>query len=433
MRQEFTERIARHPDDLFAKLYLAWIDAPSESAGTQLNALAKINPQEPWLRTALARIYLQWKGFVPQARAEIAQVLDRHPDFVPALAVRAEIERIEGRLDAAAAAYRALVARDPLCFEAQLGLSMVLEALGDHGGARAALDAAIAIDDSDPATLRKLAELLTLEGSADAVLPLYEKLLARHPTDVEIRKKLGDLRRSQGDLEGAAQEFERLQQSEPTIDVARQLVEIYAALGRPQDEQRALENLIRFDEAASVDVYRRLFELREQDGDAEGAETALRQAIARSPEDPVLRVLLAQNLRDRGALVPAILAHREAIALGASELYAGLKALEARAGLPSQPLRGNVSRLYNLVHLHLKKALARRHKAQPWLGGTLGVRATIAPEGNVSAVEITRNSLQDPELTALVYFSILDAQLPGERPRSVSFEFVLLPAGDAQR
>lgn len=433
MRQTFTDRIARHPGDLLAKLYLAWIDAPSENAGTQINALAKINPDDPWLRTALARIYLQWKGFAPQARAEIDQVLGRHPDFIPALAVRAEIERVEGRLDAAAAEYRAVVKRDPLCFEAQLGLATVLESLGDTKGARAALDAAIAIDGSDPVTLRKLAAILLLEGDTAAVLPIYEKLLALHPGDVQVMRRLGELHRSQGDLEGAAQAFERLQSAAPDIDVARQLVEIYAALARAQDEQRALEDLARLDETASVDVYRRLFELRAQDGDAEGAEAALRQAIARAPEDLSLRALLARNLGDRGELIPAILAHREAITLGVGDLRADLRALEARAGLPAQPLRGNVSRLYNLVHLHLKKALAQRHKNQPWLGGELGVRATIGEAGKVGAVQITKNTLQDPELTALVYFSILDAHLPGERPRSVSFEFVLLPAEGSRR
>lgn len=433
MRQALTERIARQPGDLLAKLYLAWIDAPSESAGTQINALAKMNPEEPWLRTALARIYLQWKGFVPQARAEIAQVLDRYPDFVPALAVRAEIERIAGNLDAAAAGYRAVVARDPLCFEAQLGLARALEDLGDLKGARAALDAAIAIDGSDPALLRKMAEILAIEGEMSAVLTIYEKLLASHPDDAEIRRKLGDLRLSQGDLEGAAAAFERLQEAEPAAEVARRLAEIYVALSRPQDEQRALEELVRLDASASADVYRRLFELRQEDGDAEGAEAALRQAIARAPEELALRILLAQSLGERGALIPAILAHREAIALGAGDLRAELRALEARAGLPPAPLRGNVARLYNLVHLHLKKALARRHASQPWLGGTLGLRAAIGPEGKVSEVQITKNSLQDPELTALVYFSILDAQLPGERPRGVSFEFVLLPAEGSQR
>ncbi|MBQ4335240.1 MAG: hypothetical protein IJC63_07710, partial [Myxococcaceae bacterium] len=187
------------------------------------------------------------------------------------------------------------------------------------------------------------------------------------------------------------------------------------------------------DEAAGVDIYRRLYELRLMDGDADGAEAALRLAVERAPDDLTLRVLLAKSIGERGTLIQAIEAHRQAVERGARELKGPLKALEARASLPAQPLRGNVSRLYNLVHLHLKKALTRRQKDQPWLGGTIGARVTIVEGGKVGEVQITQNTLQDPELTALVYFSFLDAQLPGERARSVSFEFVLMPLEEASR
>ncbi len=433
LRQMFTERIARHADDLFAKLYLAWIDAPSEDAGTQINALAKINPEEPWLRTALARIYLSWKGFAPQARKEIDQVLSRHPDFLPALTVRADIDRVEGKLDAAIAAYRAIIARDAQCYEAHMGLSLALEAKGDVGGARSALEAAIAIDARDPVTLHKMAGLLTAQGQNKSVIGIYEKLLDLNPGDTAIRRKLADLRLVEGDAGGAAADFEIIQEREPTVEVARRLVELYAGLKRTQDELRALEALVRIDEAAGVDIYRRLYELRFMDGDADGAEAALRMAVERAPDDLTLRVLLAKSIGERGTLIQAIEAHRQAVERGARELKGPLKALEARASLPAQPLRGNVSRLYNLVHLHLKKALTRRQKDQPWLGGTIGARVTIVEGGKVGEVQITQNTLQDPELTALVYFSFLDAHLPGERARSVSFEFVLMPLEEASR
>ncbi|MDR0965438.1 MAG: tetratricopeptide repeat protein [Myxococcales bacterium] len=428
MRQEFTERLNRHPNDLIARLFLAWIDAPSESAGTQLNALAKMNPEQPWLRTALARVYMTWKGFAAQAGIELDGVLAQHPDFVPALVARAELERVQGRRAEALTAFRALVLRDPLCFEAHFGLSVVLEEMGDLPGARAALEAALDLDPSHPEQLlRRLANLLSRQGDTSALLPLYEKLLALDPQDRVTRRQLGDLRKSLGDLEGAVQDLERLQEDEPTVELTRELLDLYVRLDRSEDEQRALEILVQFDEGVSVDVYRRLFALREREGDLDGAETALRQAIARAPQDLDLRESLAQNLRARDLLIPAILAYREGVALGVTSLRSGLKTLEARVGLSPEPLRGNVGRIYNLVHLRLRRALNERHKAQPWLGGTLGVRATIGPQGKITAVEITNNTLQDPELTALVYFDILDAELPGERPRSVSFEFIVSP------
>ncbi len=435
MRQEYTERIAKRPDDLFAKFYLAWIDAPSEDAGTQINSLAKLNPEEPWLRTALARIYMTWKGFLSLAQSEADQVLARHPDFIPALAVRAELLRRSGKTDEAIALFREILTKDPECFEAQLWLASALEDAGDLAGAQEALGAAVAIDGSDVSLLGKLAAILIASGDKEAVLPIYEKLTQAWPEDASMRKKLGDLRLELGDKEGAAADLEEVLRmtGAPSLEIAKTLTGIYAELEKTQDEQRALESLVRFDEGATAANFMRLWELRKADGDPEGAENALRQAIAASPDDLKLKVLLAESLRERDALVEAITAHREAVRLGASGLKNHLRDLEKRAGLPPTPPSGNVNRVYNVVQLRLKNALTERQKTQPWLGGTIGARITIGQNGRVSAVELTRNSLQDQALTALVYFSLLDAELPGERPRNVSFEFVLLPKDKAER
>lgn len=432
LRREFTDRLASHPDDLFARMYLAWVDAPSEEAANQLGALAKMNPDEPWLRTALAKTYLNWNGFLEVAGQEIERVLEASPGFAPALALKGEVARREGRQEDAVVLFRQALAGDEKNFDALLGLSYALEAMGDLTAAHEALDAAIAVDDGDPALLRKQADILLKEGNKSGAIPVMEKLMAIFPGDAAMRRQIGSLKMELGDLAEAAKDFETLMAGTPSAAVAADLSDIYSRLGRREDEQRSLESWVQFEEGATAANYRRLYELRKQDGDTEGATNALSQAVKASPEDMELRRMLALALEDRGLVLETIEAYRKAVSMGADDMAARLRKMEGAVGLQAKPMSGNVNRIYNLTQIRLRNALAKRQKTQPWLGGAMGARIAIGEDGSVTQVEIRNDEVKDPSMTALLYFSLLDARLPGERPRSVSFEFVLEAKKDAK-
>ena len=155
LREEFSARIAKDPGDLLAKLYLAWVDYPSENAGTQINALAKMNPDEPWLFTALARIYMTWPGFLELADQEAEKALKLSSSFTPAMAAKAEILRLSGKTEDAISLFKEVLARDQQCFEAFIGLSQAEETRGNLKEAHAALNSALAIDDGNPFLLKR--------------------------------------------------------------------------------------------------------------------------------------------------------------------------------------------------------------------------------------------------------------------------------------
>ncbi|MGI5860522.1 MAG: tetratricopeptide repeat protein [Myxococcales bacterium] len=423
VRKSLEEQASQLQGDPKLKLYLAWIGAPSEEAWLEINALAKLNPDDPWMWTALGLIYLEWKGFLDQAQGELERALKAVPGFVPAEVGLADVLRKREKLAEAKLAYEAVLAKAPDWEEALVGLGLTLEQMGDPA-AKGLFERALKVDPDDVRAIRALAKIAVEAKDADLAIALQSKLLEFDPQNAEARVAVGRMKLQKGDIEGAAADFEAAMEVSPNRDTAQALADAYRALARAHDEIRVLERLAQYDEADPAPLLR-VAELRQADKDLEGAEGALRQAAERKPDDAAIQLTLARLLRQRDDLVGSIEAYRLARERGAEGVDQELAELEKTAALPDKPLRGGINRLYNDVFRRLNKEFLARQEANRNLGGKFSVKVTIGEGEKAASVELIEDTVHDPVLAALVYFCFKDASYPKEKPRTVTFEYVL--------
>ncbi|MGC4116025.1 MAG: tetratricopeptide repeat protein [Myxococcales bacterium] len=429
MREEFIDQAKQRPNDYKPRLFAAWTGQPSEDAWQDVAKVCKLNPEEPWPWTASGLIYLQWKNFIDQAEGDFKKALVARKDFVPAKVGLAEVLRHRGKNEEAKAAFTAVLAEAPDWQEALLGLGLSEAALGDTANARAHLEKALQVDPDDLVAVEALAKLaLEAKDSAKAI-DLYGKMLQFNPRDRAAHVALAKMKSEAGDVAGAAQSFEAAMAIAPDLETARTLAGLYQSLKKTDEEIKAQETIARLD-AKSPAPYVRIAEIRKAESDTEGAETALRQAAERTPDDPAIQLAIARLVAAKEDLVASIEAFRTAKAKGAAEAEQELKDLEAKANLGPQ-IVGDPNKVYGAVGARLNKLFQDLQKTNPAVGGKLRARVTIGADGTASAVEMLENTVNENGLTAFVYFSLKDAKYP--KKSTPTFEFVLTPATPAKK
>jgi Flp pilus assembly protein TadD len=201
-----------------------------------------IDPKVPETRRFLGAIHLD-NGRPGHARAMWAVALESRPDYLPALAGMAALDRNEGS-PAARDRYARLVELDPgdlearraygevlseagMLEQAQAELDRVLEAAPDDLRARRALALVLASRRAGPELVADLEEVVRLEPeSLDARMDLgaaylavgkrqeaentYDEVLRKRPRSAAALKLCGDLARARGDLKKASTLYGKL-------------------------------------------------------------------------------------------------------------------------------------------------------------------------------------------------------------------------------
>jgi Flp pilus assembly protein TadD len=201
-----------------------------------------IDPKVPETRRFLGAIHLE-NGRPGHARAMWAVALENRPDYLPALAAMAALDRNEGS-PAARDRYARLVELDPGDLDtrraygevlseaghleqAQAELNRVLEAAPDDLRARRALALVLASRRAGPELVADLEELVRLQpDSLDARMDLgaaylavgrrqdaenaYDEVLRKRPRSAAALKLCGDLARARGDLKKASSLYGKL-------------------------------------------------------------------------------------------------------------------------------------------------------------------------------------------------------------------------------
>ncbi len=423
LRDEYLEQARQRPNDWKPRLLAAWTGAPTESAWQDIAKVCKLNPEEPWPWTASGLVYLQWRGFLSQAELEFGRALKAQAGFVPARVGLADVLRLGGKLPEAKAAYEAILVDAPDWQEALSGLGLALAALKDPA-ARPTLEKALALDPDDLPALTALARLALEAKDTPKVIELYSRMLQFNQKDREAHLALAKMKADSGDGAGAATSYETAMSIAPDAQTARTLAALYQGLKRTDDEVKALEKVAQLDTKDPA-PFVRIAEIRKGEGDTEGAETAMRQATDRSPDDADLSLALARIVGEKDDLIAAIEEFRVAKGKGAADAEAGLRPLEAKAGL-GKPITGDANRVYGEVFARLNKSFQELSKANPALGGKIRARVTIGADGRVAQVDMLEDTVHEGTLTALVYFSLKDAVYP--KKGTPTFEFVLNPA-----
>jgi len=148
------------------------------------------------------------------ASNDLLQALKLTPETPSDTLLAAELAEKTGQLDAAAAAYRYVLDKDPNSEPASTGLAHLLIVGKRYPEAENLLRAALAKNPDDPTLTAQLATVLADQDKAEA-LPLLQKLHAAHPADPAVARMLAAVLADAGDFAGSDQLFLQLLAASP--------------------------------------------------------------------------------------------------------------------------------------------------------------------------------------------------------------------------
>ncbi len=188
-------------------LLLARRNKPDE-ARPELLAATTLDPgvADPTLKArawrALARID---RDANPTAASnDLLEALKLTPETTSDTLLAADLAEKSGQPEAAAAAYRRVLDKDPGSAAASAGLAHLLIERKDYVGAETLLRSALAKNPDDPTLTAQLATALAAQDKAEA-LPLLQKLHAAHPGDTAVTRMLAGVMADAGDFAGSDQ------------------------------------------------------------------------------------------------------------------------------------------------------------------------------------------------------------------------------------
>ncbi len=181
------------------------------------------------------------------ASNDLLQALKLSPETPQDTLLAAELAEQAGQNDAAEAAYRRMLAKDPHSAPANAGLAHLLIARKQYPDAETLLRAALSNAPDDPTLNAQLATVLVAEDKAEAV-PLLQKLHDAHPADPAITRMLAEVLAVAGDYAGSDQLYIHLLAANP------QDVDLLVAHGQNLVRQAQMEEAVKvFDKATQID------------------------------------------------------------------------------------------------------------------------------------------------------------------------------------
>lgn len=414
-RQKRSAAAEADPKDPAARFLAVYAQPRGEDRWGEFRTLWKEYPDSAFGQVGMASVYVEWRT-LDQANRAIAAALEQEPDEWLAVRYRAETAEKRGRLEFAAEDYRTVLSADPANPEAHLGLARIARAKGDAGTAIREAETAIREAPDLFGAHVLLAGIATDRGDRATAAAHWAMAVEAGPRDRDARVTLAKLLRQEGDAAGAVAQWRAALQIKEDAEGLAALVEAAHAAHDAGAEVEAIERLSAVDPSSAE--WRRVAEIRLAAQDWEGAEKALRRALARDPRDAAANAGLGQVCLRRGATQEAVEAFRAAGEAGKGDLAA----LERRLNL-ERVNRSDVTLLQRAVQALVDRTYRARLSDVPSLSGVLKVRVTVGPSGAASLVEVLEDSVHDPDVRACAYWNLRDAGYPQNKPGRYSFTF----------
>jgi lipopolysaccharide biosynthesis regulator YciM len=236
----------------------------------------------------------------------LSDVVRVAPDAVEARFLQARALEVQGNTSAAAEQMTAVVQANPSMVSASLYLAQLLQSRGDFIKAREYLERVTQSGLKDASSRRLAAQLLAQQGNPGQGIKVLEDATdAGGGSDL----LLAMLYRQQNDLKHAEEIVGRLLQK-PDLQTIMLAVDLYGAMGRPDDAKRAVALIDRLKVEPGVKELL-LVEYAAKYGKMEDAIALSRAATARAPQNALTwRALIVSNLAagklaDAGAALDA--------------------------------------------------------------------------------------------------------------------------------
>ena len=227
-----------------------------DEAHTELIAATTLDPGEagPAMKArawrALARLDNpgpDGEGNATEASNELLEALKLTPDTADDTLLAADLAEASGQHDAAEAAYRRVLAKDPQSIAANSGLAHVLIERKQFPEAEKLVRVALQQQPDDPALNAQLATVLAAQNDADA-LPLLQKLHTAHPLDPAVTRMLAQVLAQAGEIEASDRLYLALLAKSPDD------VDLLVAHGQNLIRQQHFpEAMASFDKATKLD------------------------------------------------------------------------------------------------------------------------------------------------------------------------------------
>lgn len=137
-----------------------------------------------------------------EASTDLMEALKLSPETPADTLLAASLADQTGQYNAAEAAYRRILAKDPNSASASAGLAHLLIARKQYPEAETLLRTALEQSPEDPALTAQLATVLAAQDKAEA-LPLIQKLHEVHPKDAAVTRMLAEVLAEAGDAAGS--------------------------------------------------------------------------------------------------------------------------------------------------------------------------------------------------------------------------------------
>ena len=149
-----------------------------------------------------------------QASQDLLEALKLSPETLDDTLLAAGLAEDTGQFEAAEAAYRRVLAKDPKSTAATAGIVHLLIARKQYPDAETMLRSALEQTPDDPALTAQLATVLAAENKGEA-LPLLQKLHDDRPTDSNITRMLAEVTAESGDFAGSDRLYATLLAAKP--------------------------------------------------------------------------------------------------------------------------------------------------------------------------------------------------------------------------
>ncbi len=350
----------------------------TDDARSAYERASKLDPDNEMAAMGKVRLALS-DGDLDAAASAADAFLERFPNNLDILLIRAELHRTSSELEPARALFERALEQRPGEIRARLGHATVLIALRDYDAAKADLDRADEIRGAVPMTSYLRGLVAFQEKDWEASKQHLERVLTFTAGHLQSELLLGIISFSNNDLQLAEEYLSRVVSTLPTN---AQAVKILAAtrikLRKPKKAIEVLEPLVSENpDAQSMALLGSAYMLG---GDQETGQRWLSEAVEKSPDVAALRTQLALTLLAGGETAKAIDELQSAVDLGQDVLQADVllvlahlknkqfeKALEAGRALeqrsPDQAVPFNLTGLAYLAQGDLEKASERFGKA----------------------------------------------------------------------
>ncbi|MFQ5699594.1 MAG: tetratricopeptide repeat protein [Myxococcota bacterium] len=310
----YHELIAAEDSSLNRRMYAVFLGAQGRNDEALENYQRAVEvSDEPEHKTtarlALANFYLN-QGDIDKTEEELLAARDENPKSGPLLLQLARFYAAQDKLDQARSMLELRVQQEPDSAEPLMILADFEAQTGKPEEALKTVEKALEVDPKNELARLRKAEYLMDRSASDPTLAkearaLLASVLEDNPNSVRGLFTQAKFLLLDGRAEDAIPKLQRVVEEQPSTNAYLLLGQAYLNLRQFELARSELLRAVQLD-ANNVAARARLAALYLQMGERELASQEARQALARTPDDPRLQLVLAESLEGQGRMKDAV-------------------------------------------------------------------------------------------------------------------------------